>query len=190
MDAKARALLMDIPERIETARLVLEAARRHHVQETYPVVQDSLMELKLWMPWAASGSNLEEMAIYFAKAHAQWISRELLDFQWYHKASGALVGKGGLHHIDWDIPKFEMGYWLSTRFVGQGYAGEAVSALAVFAKDVLGAKRLEITNDAANAKSRAVAERAGFLLEGILRKARRNVHGDLSDQCMYAQVFD
>ena len=105
---------MDIPERIETARLVLEATRRHHVQETYPVVQDSLMELKLWMPWAASGSNWEEMAIYFAKAHAQWISRELLDFQWYHKASGALVGKGGLHHIDWDIPKFEMGYWPST----------------------------------------------------------------------------
>ena len=142
------------------------------------------------MPWANSGSELQDMSIYFAKAHAQWISRELLDFQWYHKASGELVGKGGFHHIDWDIPKLEMGYWLSTRFVGQGYASEATSALVVFAKDVLGAKRLEITSDAANAKSRAVAERAGFLLEGILRKARRNVNGDLADQCMYARVFD
>ena len=181
---------MDIPERIETARLVLDATRRHHVQETFPVVQSSLTELKQWMPWANSGAELQDMSVYFAKAHAQWLSRELLDFQWYSKASGELVGKGGFHHIDWDIPKFEMGFWLSTRCVGQGYASEAVSALVLFAKDVLGAKRLEITSDAANAKSRAVAERAGFLLEGILRKARRNVNGDLADQCMYAQVFD
>ena len=190
MDAKMRVLMMDIPERIETERLVLDAARRHHVQETFPVVRDSLTELKRWMPWAQSGSKWEDMATYFAKAHAQWISRELLDFQWHHKATGELVGKGGFHAIDWVIPKLEMGYWLNTRFVGQGYATEAVNALVVFAKDVLEAKRLEITSDAANARSRAVAERAGFTLEGILRKARRNMQGDLADHCMYAKVFD
>jgi ribosomal-protein-serine acetyltransferase len=190
MDAKTRALLMDIPERIETARLVLDATRRHHVEETLPVVQESLAELSRWMPWAQSDPQWEDMASYFARAHAQWITRELLDFQWHRKTSGELVGKGGFHHIDWGIPRLELGYWLRTRFVGQGYATEAVEALVVFARDVLGAKRLDITNDAENAKSRAVAERAGFVLEGVLRSARRNMQGDLADHCVYAKVFD
>jgi RimJ/RimL family protein N-acetyltransferase len=190
MDAKTGALLLDIPEHIDTPRLILHATRCHHIDETYPVVQASLDALKRWMPWAQPGAKREEMAAYFARAHAQWFTRELLDFQWHHRESGELAGKGGFHSIVWDIPKFEIGYWLNSGYTGKGYATEAVNALVAFARDVLGARRLEIASDAANAKSRAVAERAGFTLEGILRQARRNVQGELADQCMYARVFD
>ena len=190
MDAKTRALLLDIPEQIETPRLILQATRCHHIDETYPVVQASLEALQRWMPWANTGAKREEMASYFARAHAQWFTRERLDFQWHHRESGELVGKGGFHSIVWDIPKLEIGYWLGTAHHGKGFATEAVHAMVAFARDVLGAKRLEITSDVANAKSRAVAERTGFTLEGILRQARRNVQGGLADHCMYARVFD
>jgi RimJ/RimL family protein N-acetyltransferase len=49
--------------------------------------------------------------------------------------------------------------------------------------------RLEITSDARNFPSRKVAENAGFELEGIRRKSRRDVTGELADSCMYARVF-
>jgi len=49
--------------------------------------------------------------------------------------------------------------------------------------------RLEIRSDARNAASRRVAEKCGFELEGILRRARRNATGELADACVYAKVF-
>jgi RimJ/RimL family protein N-acetyltransferase len=67
------------------------------------------------------------------------------------------------------VPKFEIGYWCRTRFSGQGYTTEAVRAIAAFAFEALGAKRVEIRCDPLNRPSARVAERAGFRLEGGLR---------------------
>ncbi|NJR72067.1 MAG: GNAT family N-acetyltransferase [Gammaproteobacteria bacterium] len=118
----------------------------------------------------------------------KWASREMLDFQWCNKVTGELIGKGGFHHIDWAIPKFEIGYWLSAAHIGQGYCTEAVQGLVDFAKSELNAARLEIRSQPSNTASRAVAERAGFILEGINRHALVGVDGSLVDACMYALV--
>jgi len=48
--------------------------------------------------------------------------------------------------------------------------------------------RVEIRCDAMNQRSRALAERAGFSLEGILKNECRNPQGGLRDTCVYACV--
>ena len=53
-----------------------------------------------------------------------------------------------------------------TRFVGRGYATEAVRGIAAF--DALAARRVEIRCEPLNRSSARVAERAGFRLEGQL----------------------
>ena len=85
--------------------------------------------------------------------------------------------------------KLEIGYWLRTSAVGRGYCTEAVNALVGFAKNELYASRLEICCDPRNGKSRAVAERCGFTLEGILKQNMRAPGGNLRDSCMYALVL-
>ena len=72
----------------------------------------------------------------------------------------------------------------------RGYCSEAVHALVSFSKQQLGARRLEICSDPRNGKSRRVAERCGFELEGILRQNMRDPYGGLRDSCMYAMVFE
>jgi RimJ/RimL family protein N-acetyltransferase len=114
----------------------------------------------------------------------------MLDFQWRDKTSGNLIGKGGFHTIVWDVPKLEIGYWVRTSLAGRGYCTEAVNALVAFANRELGAKRLEICSDPRNRKSRNVAERCGFTLEGIMRKNMRDPYGGLRDSCMYAMTFE
>ncbi|MEI6737524.1 MAG: GNAT family protein, partial [Pseudomonadota bacterium] len=59
-----------------------------------------------------------------------------------------------------------------------------------YAKTELGAKRLEICSDPRNQRSRAVAERCGFTLEGIMRKNMYAPDGTLRDSCMYALVIE
>jgi RimJ/RimL family protein N-acetyltransferase len=55
-----------------------------------------------------------------------------------------------------------------TRFVGRGYATEAVRGIAAFAFDALVARRVEIRCEPLNRPSARVAERAGFRLGGQL----------------------
>ena len=145
-------------------------------------------ELKGWMPWSQQAQSLEDSEKHCRDAQAKWHAREMLDFCFFHAADGRLVGKGGLHTIDWQIPKFEIGYWIRSSCARRGIATEAAVALVELARK-LGARRVEITSDARNAASRRVAEKSGFVLEGILRQSRRDTAGELADSCMYARLF-
>lgn len=184
-----QALLLDIPESASTSRLELRANRPGGGATINAAVGESLAELRPWMPWAREPMSIEQTEEHCRRMTARWHAREEIDFCFYRKADGVLVGKGGLHTIDWDIPKLEIGYWIRSSCTGRGYATEATLALVDFARGHLGAHRLEITCDARNAASRRVAEKSGFQLEGIRRASRRDVAGQLADSCMYARVF-
>jgi len=183
------ALLLDIPEVLETQRLVLRAVDAGHGPVAHAALVESFEQLQPWMPWAKTLQTPEQSEANARAMRSKWLSREAIDFCWFRKDDGFFVGRGGLHTIDWSIPKFEIGYWVRTSCAGQGIASEATLALCDFARDQLGARRLEIGSDARNAPSRRVAEKCGFVLEGILRQARRDNSGALSDACVYARVF-
>jgi len=184
-----QALLLDIPDSASTSRLELRANRAGGGAAINAAFVESHAELRPWMPWARDAISVEQSEEHCRRMHARWHAREELDFCFWRKADGVLVGKGGLHTIDWEIPKFEVGYWIRTSCARQGYATEATLGLVEFARSHLGARRLEITSDARNAASRRVAEKSGFELEGIRRASRRDAAGELADSCMYARVF-
>jgi RimJ/RimL family protein N-acetyltransferase len=182
------ALLLEIPEKLESERLTLAAARAGQGAAVNEAVVESIPELKPWMPWAQEPPTLEESEKVCREGQAKWVAREMLDFCFFDKGDGCLVGKGGLHTIDWAVPRFEIGYWIRTSRTRKGFATEATKMLVEFAHS-LGAHRVEITCNGANAASRRVAEKSGFALEAILRNHRRTTDGTLADTCMYARVF-
>jgi RimJ/RimL family protein N-acetyltransferase len=189
-EVSAARKLREIATSFETERILIRASTLADLDITYPVVQESATELRAWMPWAHPSPLLTSMEKYFSTCEEKWRAREMLDFQWIEKSSGELIGKGGFHHIDWMIPKFEIGYWLRTSHAGKGFCTEAVNGLVHYAQSELHAKRLEIRSQPANTRSRAVAERCGFVLEGVLRSSLLGADNALCDSCMYAKVFD
>ncbi|MNI91389.1 putative ribosomal N-acetyltransferase YdaF [compost metagenome] len=98
------------------------------------------------------------------------------------------MGSSGLHRIDWQTRKFEIGYWVRTSCSRQGYISEAVAAIADYAIRELGANRIEIRCDSRNTQSARVAERLGFTLEGIIRNDKRDVAGTLRDTLLFSKV--
>ncbi|MFI2640479.1 GNAT family N-acetyltransferase [Streptomyces sp. NPDC018610] len=74
----------------------------------------------------------------------------------------------------------EIGFWATKEHRGNGYVGEAVDATARWAFTHRGVDRLEWRAEVGNRASRAVAERAGFTVEGTLRAALNN-NGVLRD---------
>ncbi|WP_455360514.1 GNAT family N-acetyltransferase [Streptomyces sp. SYSU K21746] len=64
---------------------------------------------------------------------------------------------------------WEIGYWTAKEYRGRGYMTEAAREVARWAFTDLGAERLEWRAEVGNASSRAVAEKAGYLIEGVQR---------------------
>lgn len=82
-------------------------------------------------------------------------------------AGGPLVASVGVHVHGGD--GYEVGYWAVKEHRGQGYTTEAVRAVARWTFTTLGAVRLGWRAEVGNTGSRAVAEKAGFTVEGVLR---------------------
>ena len=176
------------PREFETERLTLRAPRAGDEPALRAAMEESLAELRPWMPWAQRLPTPDEQAERLRKTQESW--DEGTDYPYYllQRGSGEFVGGSGLHRFDLSVPRFEIGYWVRTSRVGSGYAAEAVRGLTDLAFDRLGAHRVEIRCNDRNARSWRVAERAGFELEGILRHESREVDGRLRDTRVYARV--
>ncbi|WP_318617893.1 GNAT family N-acetyltransferase [Sporosarcina sp. YIM B06819] len=179
----------DFTESFESERLIIRAPKIGDALDVWNAIVDSLPALREWMPWAQHQPELSVTEENLRKAVADFITRQDLRFHLYSKETGEFVGSSGLHRIDWSIPKFEIGYWLATEFEGNGYITEAVKRIEQFAFEQLGARRVEIRCDEENVKSRSVAERAGFILEGTLRQDSLSADGNvLRNTCIYAKI--
>ncbi|WP_040209611.1 GNAT family N-acetyltransferase [Neobacillus jeddahensis] len=184
-----KPILIDFPEEFYTKRLFIRKPMPGDGKSVYDAMQASLPELKLWMSWALNEQTEQDVEANMRNAHAKFLTREDLRFHLFNRETGGFIGSSGLHRINWDVPKFEIGYWIDSRLSGKGYMTEATEAITEFAFTELKAKRVEIRCDQVNSKSRAIPERLGFTLEGILKNDSLSVDGvDLRDTCIYAKI--
>ncbi|KIL38777.1 hypothetical protein SD70_24100 [Gordoniibacillus kamchatkensis] len=176
-------------ERFYTERLLMRLPLPGDGQAVYEAVQDSLPELRPWMIWAHRHQSLEETERLVEDSHAAFLDRTDLRFHAFLRSTGKLVLCCGLHRIDWDARKFEIGYWLRTPYAGCGYATEAARGLEQLAIRQLRANRIEIRVDSNNVRSIKVAERLGYTLEGTLRQDGWNAaHTALRNTLVFAKV--
>lgn len=188
MPAVANPLLLDFPDQFESERLILRVPRAGDGAAGNAAIRESLEALRPWMPWAQTAPTVAETEAVYRRMAAQWLTRESLGMVLFRKQDGLFVGGSGLHSIDWSVPVMEIGYWLRTSLVGQGYMTEAVRAITAFAWRELRAERLEIRMDSRNTRSAAVAERAGYTREASLRHQARGVDGSLRDTLIYVKL--
>ncbi|MEU9005448.1 GNAT family N-acetyltransferase [Streptomyces sp. NPDC048551] len=155
------------PTTLRTERLDLRPFAPSDEDEVYAAAQDPGIQR-----WTMVPSPYE-------RAHARTFVNELVPEGWRADTGygfavrlgrgGPLVAAVGVHVRGADA--YEIGYWATKEHRGHGYMTEAVGAVARWTFTALGAARLEWRAEAGNAGSRAVAEKAGFRVEGLLRAA-------------------
>lgn len=177
-----------LPESLETDRLLVRVARPGDGAIFNAAIVESCELLKPWLGWVYPPPSLAESEASCRRAYARFLLNEDLMAFFIDKASGALVGGSGLHHADWTLRQFEIGYWGHSRFLGKGFITEGVMALTAYALQQLGANRVFLTTDELNMASWRLAERAGFQLEGTLRNDRLNIQGQLRNTRVYSRV--
>jgi ribosomal-protein-serine acetyltransferase len=188
MPGHSNPILLDFPDHFETERLLISAPRAGDAPPIHAAIQESLAHLQPWMPWASADETVEDLESFLRQKIAHFLLREDLPLMLWRKSDGLYVGGSGLHRMDWSIPRFEIGYWVRASLQGKGYITEAVTGITQFAFEVLSAQRLEIRCDSRNTRSAAVAQRAGYILEGTLRHDTRDPFGNLRNTQIFSKL--
>jgi RimJ/RimL family protein N-acetyltransferase len=181
-------LLLDLPDAVETERLLLRCPMPGDGAAVNIGIHETWETLRAWMPWARELPTPEASELRQRQCRVDFLARVSFDFNIFLRESGDFVGKIGLVRIDWETPKAEIGYWVCSRYQGNGYITEAAGALTTWGFDFLRLARLEIRCDPRNQRSVAVAERLGYVIEGHLRQDTRDGKGILRDTLIYARL--
>ncbi len=80
-----------------------------------------------------------------------------------------MLGQIAFRTIDLREGAAELSYWVLPEARGRGIAQQAVLALTNWSFDELGLHRIEINHSTLNVGSCHVADRAGYVLEGVKR---------------------
>ncbi|WP_017600933.1 GNAT family N-acetyltransferase [Nocardiopsis lucentensis] len=172
---------------LETERLRLRAFVEEDVDDVFLIYTDPA--LQRWVP-------LPEPGVPYTRENAERWCGEVApalrangDGQHWaavEKDTGRLAGSIGLLRTDWPAMRTELGYSVSPWGRGRGFATEATVAVSRWAIDQ-GFERIELKAATGNAGSRRVAEKAGFVLEGIERNAMP-LHEGRTDLAAYSLV--
>jgi RimJ/RimL family protein N-acetyltransferase len=98
---------------------------------------------------------------------------------------GHYLGGCGLNQIDKANNRANLGYWVRSTAARRGAATAAVRSIRKWAFENTNLVRLEIVVATGNAASHRVAEKAGAVREGVLRR-RLLLHGVAHDATMFS----
>lgn len=183
--------LIPLFEELRGPRVVVRPYRLEDADELFAAVEESRQHLWPWLPWVTQHQTVEDTRDFILRTQAKWLLREDdLTVGFFEASSGRYLGGSGLHIRGWDVPAFEIGYWIRASAEGHGYVAETVKLLTDFAFTSLDAQRVMIRCDARNARSAAVAERLGFVREALLRNDMRDANGEVRSTLVFSLTPD
>lgn len=181
-------ILLELPETIETERLLIRPPLPGDGKEMNAAIRETFDDLHVWMDWAKEVPSEEESETYARLGRAKFLERSDIPLLIFLKGTSTLVGASGLHPKNWSVPSFMIGYWRRMGFEGQGYITEAVRGVTRFGFETMRANRIYISCDTRNVRSRNVAERAGYRLEGVFRNDAVAPDGSLRDTFIFGMT--
>jgi len=165
--------------------LTLVARHPSDAEEIFALIERHRASLGEWLTWLDATRSVGDARRYAQFAQVQFESRVAFDYAM--RSGSAIVGAIGIHGLDWAHRSAQMGYWLAPEARGRGIVTRAAAALTTHAFAHLDLHRLEIRCVVENERSRAVAERLGYVHEGTLGEAYL-LHGRYRDISLYGMT--
>lgn len=152
---------------ITTPRLILRPPVMEDADGITAAKQAVWPTLQYWMSWAHNGQEtLEATRQYIQRAQAA-LADDQLHLIGLCRTSGKFVISTGLHGGN---GTWATGYWVAQDFLGRGYATESTNAVLRYAFYGRGLKEVGINYFEGNEKSWRVADKLGFVPNGVRPK--------------------
>ena len=166
--------------------LELRLLQPRHAQALFELVDSSRDDLRTWLGWVDGVRSVADIQTFIRAALQGFAdARRVVTGIWHQ---GALVGVIELHALPGSTAG-EIGYWLAPAARGRGLMTRATRALVDHGFGDLRLHRIQIRCATGNRASRAVPERLGFALEGVVREAEW-VNDHYNDLAIYAMLQD
>lgn len=166
---------------LETERLLLRPFADSDADDIF-ALQSNAHVLRYWdsPPWVDRASVERFLARCQEMADEGSGTRLVIE----RRADQVFVGWISLNSWNSDFRSASLGYCLTERAWGHGFATEAARALLRWAFDTLDLNRVQAEADTRNVASARVLEKLGFVREGTLREDCI-VNGEVSDSWVY-----
>jgi ribosomal-protein-serine acetyltransferase len=167
-------LLWEFPGSLETDRLIVRKYEKGDGKDYFALFErnNNREELKEHVGEALSVKTEEQAEIRIREHEAEWIARKRLVLGIWFKETGECIGQIWIEPDKWEVPSFELGYFIDSGYQRKGYALEASIRSLKFLFDDLKAHKVIIITQDTNEKSWKLAERLGFPKEAHFRESR------------------
>jgi ribosomal-protein-serine acetyltransferase len=163
--------------------VALRVLREDDAAELFALTDSNREYLRRWLPWVDLVTSEQDSRSFLANVTAQREDGRGPTFGIL--CDGALSGVVGYLPIDLANRIGEIGYWLAPRAQGRGVMTQCCQFVVRYGFLTLDLNRIQIAAGTDNHDSRAIPERLGFKLEGILR-AREALYGTFIDHALYS----
>ena len=166
-------MLLETPSKLETERLILRPYQKGDGNPYFSLLQHNRDHLKEHVNEATTIKDKEQAEIRVRELAADWVSRTRFVMSIWEKVSGTYIGEIWIEPMKWDVPSFEIGWFLDKDYERKGFATEAVKISLTFLFEDLKAHKVVAKARETNVRSFKLAERCGFVKEGLLRDNAR-----------------
>ncbi|HTX90693.1 MAG TPA: GNAT family protein [Anaerolineales bacterium] len=178
---------LELPTPIETERLLL---RPYQPGDSAWYWEMSLRNRDHLLPFESDNpilalKGLEDAEILVREFAAAWETRKYFFLGAFEKPGLEFAAQIYIGVVNRDLPEFEVGYFADRDHEGRGYVSEAVRGALALVFDGLHARRVSLHCNPANGRSFRVAERCGFIREGLIRQNHLNSDGTVNDSLCY-----
>lgn len=142
-----------------------------YAKEFLNLIRANKKHLKLWFPKTVKASKNIELLKKWIRNSMDKITNEeaYLTLIFYRDK---IAGCAGFSNLNTGSNKGELSYWIAKQYQGKAIASKSIKALIKFGFKSLNLNRIQIKAAETNLKSRAIPEKLGFTLEGVLREYR------------------
>ncbi|MFG0317716.1 MAG: GNAT family N-acetyltransferase [Planctomycetota bacterium JB042] len=155
--------------------------------ELFALVDANRADLRRWLPWVDGTVSVDDVRAFVRGATERAAAGRGLTAAIV--AGGRIAGVIGFHDVDAVHRSTSIGYWLAEACRGRGLVTRSVRVLVDHAFREWEVVRVEIRCAVGNTASRAIPERLGFRLEGVLRRAE-NLGGRFVDVAVLSMLDD
>lgn len=150
--------------------------------ELFKEIEVNRNYLRKWHPWIEHVRTKADTERFINSCQQQYANNR--GFHATIWVNDQLCGCINHLNLDWTNRWASLSYWLDEKSQGRGIMTASCRAFIAHTFDCLKLNRITIECATNNARSRAIAERLGFTLEGIVRECEW-LHDHFADHAVY-----
>lgn len=162
---------IELPLSIETKRLIIRKYRKGDGESLFDLLEsnDNREYLKDHADEVSIVKTIDDAEVRIRQFISDWVAYTRFVMGIWMKSSKTYIGQIWIEPKKWEVPSFELGWFLERTHQGKGIATEAAKGSIEFIFDHLNAHKIIVFTRDDNVPSYKLAERCGFSKEGYFK---------------------